>query len=118
MDPLPVHPLFVDTTLLPILGQVASSSRRTYKKRKQSEYSEIRLGIKTLGTFNTFSWFGKVYGSLLCSKYGDATEFESYINASGNNDLSKFTATKKTEKSEKFRFKELDLSIKDCVCYL
>ncbi|XP_068419488.1 mitochondrial genome maintenance exonuclease 1-like [Eschrichtius robustus] len=48
--------------LLPVLGKVTSSTRRIYKEGKEPEYSETRLGAGScVGTFRTFSQFGKMY---------------------------------------------------------
>ncbi|XP_029086957.1 mitochondrial genome maintenance exonuclease 1-like isoform X2 [Monodon monoceros] len=47
--------------LLPVLGKV-TSTRRIYKEGKEPEYSETRLGAGScVGTFRTFSQFGKIY---------------------------------------------------------
>ncbi|KAF6088636.1 mitochondrial genome maintenance exonuclease 1 [Phyllostomus discolor] len=52
--------------VFPVLGKVASSTRRIYKEGKEPEYSETRLGAgHCLGTCSTFSYFGKIHCCLL-----------------------------------------------------
>lgn len=83
---------------------MASSTRRIYKTGKEPEYSEIRLGSRTLfGNKQILSHSLERFIEVCC-RNGDATESESYINMSENINLLEFIATKKPEK-----FKELDL---------
>lgn len=87
-------------SLFSMLTQVASVSRRIYREGKEPDYSETRVGGRRL--------FGKIHCLLLWAKNGGASESESFINASGSLTLLKCITSIKTEKPEKFRFKELD----------